>query len=206
MTNKSRASTNLLPIFIIVGLIIVAGFLLTKDDFDPPWKSSNNVKAVHLQNFPREVPTLEQVDKVRKVVDSQEELDALLKKIDPTGSTKVNEKVNFDKEILIVATSETVKTDGYELKIRKIYNIKEKDEFQALIKLTKPGKTCEVQQVSNVVMDIVKIKKTDKNIDFKKEEGTEECGDIEPQKDEESTPSEGESTDGGTTTEQEVEQ
>jgi hypothetical protein len=190
MTNKSRASTNLLPIFIIVALIIAAGFLLTKDDFKAPWQKSDKIKAQHLQNFPREVPTLEQLEKLRVVIKTQKELDDFLMQIDPTGSTKVNDKVNFDKEIVIAATSPTLLTDGYKLKIQKIYNDEENMELRAIVMYEKPGDTCDVQQVSNVVVDMVKVKKTDMEITFDKEEREVECGDKEPEQDEESTPSE----------------
>lgn len=190
MTNKSRASTNLLPIFIIVALIIAAGFLLTKDDFEAPWQKSNKIKAQHLENFPREVPTLEQLDKLRVVIKSQQELDDFLMQIDPTGSTKVSDNVNFEKEFLIAATSPTLTTDGYKLKIQKIYNDEEKMELKVVVSYEKPGETCDVQQVSNVVVDMVKVKQTDMEINFEKEEKEVECGDKEPEPDEESTPSE----------------
>ncbi len=190
MTNKSTASTNLLPIFIIVALIIAAGFLLTKDDFKAPWQKSDKIKAEHLTNFPREVPTLEQLEKERLVLKSQQELDSFLMKVDPTGSTKVSDKINFEKEWVLVATSPTLLTDGHKLKIQKIYDDTEKLEIRAVVIYEKPGDTCDVQQVSNVVVDMVKIKQTEMKIDFDKEEKEVECGDKEPEADEESTPSE----------------
>jgi hypothetical protein len=194
MTNKSKASTNLLPIFIIIALIVAAGFLLTKDDIKAPWQKSDKVRAEHLTNFPREVPTLEQLEKERLVLKSQQELDSFLMKVDPTGSTKVSDKIDFNKEWVIVATSPTLTTDGYKLKIQKIYDDTEKQELRAVVIYEKPGETCEVQEVSNIVVDMVKIKQTTVKIDFDKEEKEVECGDKEPEP-EESTPSETDGSD-----------
>ncbi len=197
-SKSANSSANFLPIVAIVVLILAAGFLLTKDDLDLPWQKSNKIKAQHLVNFPREVPTLQELEKMRVVVKSQKELDDLLKKIDPTGSTRVTENINFDRDYVLVATTETLDRDGTEMKINKIYIEKEGERLKAMILLKNPGDTCETQEVSNIVIDMVKIKKTDLEITFDREQQTVECGDIEPKKDEttnsEETTKDGEKT------------
>ena len=76
---KSKASTaNFLPIIAIAILIAAAGFLLTMDDLELPWMPSDKVTATHLVNFPREVPTLQELEKDRKVLKSQDELENYL--------------------------------------------------------------------------------------------------------------------------------
>lgn len=188
---KSKASTaNFLPIIAIAILIAAAGFLLTKDDLELPWMPSDKVSATHLINFPREVPTLQELEKDRKVLKSQDELNNYLKTIDPTGSTRVDEDIDFNRYFVVAANTETLTEDGYKMKIRRIYEDKEENELKVMILLTEPGDTCETQEVTNVVVDMVKVKKTDMNFSFGREKQTKECGDIEPESEEkESTPS-----------------
>ncbi len=188
---KSKASTaNFLPIIAIAILIAAAGFLLTKDDLELPWMPSDKVTATHLVNFPREVPTLQELEKDRKVLKSQDELNNYLKTIDPTGSTRVEEDIDFNRYFVVAANTETLIEDGYKMKIRRIYEDKEENELKVMILLTEPGDTCETQEVTNVVVDMVKVKKTDMNFSFGREKQTKECGDKEPDsKEKESTPS-----------------
>lgn len=188
---KSKASTaNFLPIIAIAILIAAAGFLLTKDDLELPWMPSDKVTATHLANFPREVPTLQELEKDRKVLKSQDELNNYLKTIDPTGSTRVEEDIDFNRYFVVAANTETLTEDGYKMKIRRIYEDKEENELKVMILLTEPGDTCETQEVTNVVVDMVKVKKTDMNFSFGREKQTKECGDKEPDSEEkESTPS-----------------
>jgi hypothetical protein len=188
---KSKASTaNFLPIIAIAILIAAAGFLLTKDDLDLPWMPSNKVSATHLVNFPREVPTLQELVKDRKVLKSQDELNNYLKTIDPTGSTRVEENIDFNRYYVVAVNTETLIEDGYKMKIRRIYEDKDENELKVMILLTEPGDTCETQDVTNVVVDMVKVKKTDMKFSFGREKQTKECGDKEADsEDKESTPS-----------------
>lgn len=190
---KSKASTaNFLPIIAIAILIAAAGFLLTMDDLELPWMPSDKVTATHLVNFPREVPTLQELEKDRKVLKSQDELENYLKTIDPTGSTRVEEDIDFNRYFVVAANTETLTEDGYKMKIRRIYEDKEENELKVMILLTEPGDTCETQEVTNVVVDMVKVRKTDMNFSFGREKQTKECGDKEPESEsenKESTPS-----------------
>ena len=181
MTKSKASKANFLPIIAIAILIAAAGFLLTQDDFELPWKPSNKVTATHLINFPREVPTLQQIKKDRKVLKSQKELDTYLKTIDPTGSTRIDEEIDFNRYFVVAANTETLTRDGYKMKIRRIYEDKEENELKVMMLLTEPGDTCETQEVTNVVVDMVKVKKTEMNFSFGREKQTQECGDKEPE-------------------------
>ena len=190
MTKSKTSTANFLPIIAIVILITAAGFLLTKEDIDLPWKPSNKVTATHLVNFPREVPTLQELKKDRKVLKSQDELNNYLKTIDPTGSTRIEEEIDFNRYFVVAANTETLTRDGYKMKIRRIYQDKEANELKVMLLLTEPGETCETQEVTNVVVDMVKVRKTDMKFSFGREKQIKECGDKEPDSEnKESTPS-----------------
>lgn len=169
-------SMSLLPILLIVGLIIGAGFLLIQGDIQIPWlKKDNTLEIRRLEGFPTTVYTNEIVDKKRLVIKSQEELETFFKEVDTSGNIALAEKIDFDKEYLLAVSSKTVNTKGFDMKIKKIYVDEKNQSLLVSIKQAKPGETCTYDQDPNVPVDIVAIDKTDKSIEFELIKETEEC-------------------------------
>lgn len=164
---------SLLPIVILVLLILGAGYFLTEGEFKLP--SSDEFSARSVEGFPTTVLTTNVLDKQREIISSQEELDAFLARIDSAGQIKVNDSINFNKEVVLAVTTETLDTDGYKLKVDKLYNDTDDNKIVVKLLLTEPGETCEVESATNVAVDLVAIKKTDKQIDFERFKRTKEC-------------------------------
>lgn len=174
--NKNFSLTlyiSFLPIVILVLLILGAGYFLTEGEFKLP--SSNEFSARSIEGFPTTVLTTNVLDKQREIITSQEQLDAFLAKIDSAGQIKVNDNINFNREYVIAVSSETLESDGYKLKVDKIYNDTDDDKIVVKLLLTEPGETCELEQATNVAVDLVAVKKTDRVIDFERFKRTKEC-------------------------------
>lgn len=167
---------SLLPILLIVGLIIGAGFLLVQGEVQLPWlKKDNTLEIRRLEGYPTVVYTNDIEDKQRIVIKSQEELEAFLKSVDKTGNLALGEKIDFNKEYLLAVASKTVNTKGFDMKIKKIY-INEKDNSLLVsVRQAKPGETCTYDPDPNVPVDLVAIDKTDKSIEFELIKEVEEC-------------------------------
>ncbi len=170
-TNEKGAFTlysSFLPILLLLGIIIGAGYFLLSGEFDFPTLGGNKTEVRRLTGYPTIVYTTDQVDKQRLVIKSQEELNTFLNTIDPTGLLVLNEEINFDKEYLIAATTETRPTDGYKLKIKRLYEDTEDQSLLVSLEETRPEESCAVLEDSNIPVDIVAIKKTDMAIDFER--------------------------------------
>lgn len=179
MNNKSSKTLyiSFLPILILVGVIVGAGYFLTEGELKLPG-DSDKLNVRRLENYPREVLTTKVLDKQRLVIDNQKDLDTFLASIDSSNKPlEIVEKINFDKELVLVSSTSTQETDGYKMKIDKIYIDEEANSLLASIELTEPGDSCidELEQATNVWVDIVTIKKTDKEIEFERLKNVVEC-------------------------------
>jgi hypothetical protein len=61
------------------------------------------------------------------------------------------------------------------VRIKKIYEDKEKGTILVSLRETEAGDTCEVEMDPNVAVDIVAISKTETPIDFERVKQVEEC-------------------------------
>lgn len=172
------AGAGALPLLIILGLIIGAGYLLIGSDMELPFlKDRRNVEVRRLDGYPRTVSVDQEIDRKQQLIKSEDELIDFLASIDKTNLLTVDEKINFDKEYLIGVTSKTMDKGGNEFKIKKVYVDKEKDELLVSSRLSKPGDDCLVTQELNMLVDIVAISKTDKEVEFETLVETYTCSD-----------------------------
>jgi hypothetical protein len=156
-----------LPLIIILGLIAGAGYFLLQGDLSLSFlKPKNNVEVRRLDDYPITVDTEQDIRKIQMGIKSEEELIDFLASIDKSNALTVNEKIDFDKEYLIGVTSKTLKKDTYEFKIKKVYIDKEKGELLVSARLKKPGDDCVTTEGMNMIVDIVAISKTDKEVQF----------------------------------------
>lgn len=179
MNNKTSKTLyiSFLPILILLGVIVGAGYFLTEGELKLPG-SSDKLNVRRLENYPREVLTTKILDKQRLVIDNQKDLDTFLSSIDSSNKPlEINENINFDKEVVLVSATSTQETDGYKMKIDKIFVDEVANSLLASIELTEPGDSCaeKVEKATNVWVDIVTIKKTDKEIEFERVKKIVEC-------------------------------
>jgi hypothetical protein len=173
----SRKSYDLymsaLPIVIIVAVILGAGFLMTRDDIKLPFLSANNrIEVRRIEGFPTIWDTQKDLEKQRLVIKSQEELDTFLKYTE----LEFGEKIDFNKEYLLVASTKTLGENGHKIKIDRVY--KDTDDYSLLVKVEefKPGELCVTDPWPNIAVDIAAISKTDKKIEFERIKKTDdEC-------------------------------
>lgn len=176
MTNNQKANLriSLIPLVVIIGLILGAGYLLLAGDIKLP-KFNNGPQFRRVDGFPTVIYTDKIIEKQRLVIKSEEELTNFLNAIDPTGLLEVRETINFNKEYLVAATTETEQETNHMVRIKKIYEDKEKGTILVSLRETEAGDTCEVEMDPNVAVDIVAISKTETPIDFERVKQVEEC-------------------------------
>lgn len=167
-----------LPVLIVLGLILGAGYFLLRGEINLPFnETSNTVEVRRLEGFPVNVSLPGELGKIQTVLKSEKELIAFLAAIDKSNNLSVNEKINFDKEYLIGVSSKTFNTDGHDFKIRKVYIDVEKDMLLVSSRTVKPDDDCNVTKGLNTVVDIVAVSKTDKDFDFENLIETQTCSD-----------------------------
>jgi hypothetical protein len=166
---------SFIPIVLIILIIVGAGYFLLKGEFQMPKLGKDMAEVRRIEGFPTVAYTNGQLDKQRVVIKSTEELNEFLDMVDSTGQLIVLENINFEKEFLIGAATETNETSGYEMKIKKLIADKERKLLTVSLQETRPGDTCEVDIQNNVAVDIVAISKTDWEINFERVTKTDEC-------------------------------
>lgn len=165
---------SLIPLFIIILLIVGAGYFLMKGEIKLP-KFLRGPQLHRVQGFPTVVYTQNIIEKQRKVIKSQQELDEFLKYVDSSGLLTVNEKINFDKDFVIAVSSETEEFTDNSIKIKKVYEDKKAQSLLISVRETVPGESCQPEVDKNVSVDIVTIDKTDWTIEFERIKEIQEC-------------------------------
>lgn len=173
MTNKTSKKVNLLPLFILIGIAVAIYFVFLSDNEAFQFNRSPQVKR--LNGFPAVAYTEKELEKQRRIITNEEELAEFLNYVDDSGYLIVREDINFDKEILLGVSTSTESTTGHEIKIRKLYEDKDKNELLVSIRETEPGETCEVEQTKNVSVDLVAVDMTGMQIEFERVKQVEEC-------------------------------
>jgi len=167
---KSKSSMNLVPVILIFVLILGAGYLLLKDTLKLPWfRDDNTVEITRLDGFPRAWDTQKDIKKTRRVIKSEQELKDFFAYADMTDNVSLNailSKVNFDKEFLLGVASDTQEDTEGLLRIKRVEINKAKKKLSVNIIQYKPDTTCVPEVKSNVLVDIVKISKSDNQIVF----------------------------------------
>lgn len=167
---KSKSSMNLVPVILIFVLILGAGYLLLKDALKLPWfRNDNTVEITRLEGFPRAWETQKTIEKARRVIKSEQELKGFFAYADITDDASLNailSKVNFDKEFLLGVTSDTQEETEGLIRIKRVEVDKAKKKLDVRIIQYKPDTTCVPEIKSNILVDIVKISKSDNEISF----------------------------------------
>ncbi len=173
--NHIRLYVSLLPLVIIVILILGAGYMLLEEDLKLPDFLNGEPKIKRLEGFPTSLVVTEDREKIRKIITNDQELNEFLNDVDPSGLLKVNEKINFDRKLLIGVATKTLDEVDHKFKIKKVYKDKEKKEFLISALEEVPGETCDPDKDKNIWIDLVEIDKTDWKIDFELVKKVVEC-------------------------------
>lgn len=175
MQNKKNKKNLLIPLVIIVGLIAVLGVILWKENILDLFKPYPYA-LTRIDNFPAVVETTNKVtDKKRLVVSSQEEFDKVINELLSDKSKVKIPSVDFTKNRVIIASTETNETTGYSVKISSVIKDEQNKKLNSIITFTKPGETCINEEKTNVAIDLVTIEKNDFEVTFDRETKTKEC-------------------------------
>jgi len=171
---KKGKSNLLIPVAVIVVLIAVLGVVLMKENLLDIFDSSKNA-LTRIEGYPKIVKSSKAAERERVVVKSKQEFDELVSKITDNPSELKFPDVNFDKENLLVVTTQKNDTTGYTIKIKSARKNEAENKLEVLIQLNKPGESCVNSEETNIAVDVVKIAKDSGEISFEKEEKTVEC-------------------------------
>jgi len=176
MTDKKKIYISLFPLFIIILLIIGAGYFLLADEIKLP-DFNKGPKIRRIEGFPTNVLVAQdqKADKQREVLENEQELDEFLNSVDKSGFLTMREKLDFNKEILVAVASEVESLDGHRIKIRKVYEDKANKALLVSIIEEFPGENCVADVNTHIGVDIVAINKTDWTIDFERVKEVAEC-------------------------------
>ena len=155
----------------IAAVLLYIFFLKDKNVFNIDKKP----EVRRLTGFPTNIYTEKVFEKKREVIKSSEELAKFLNSIDDTGALILKDPVDFDKEFLLGVSSKNYEETGHEVRIKKLYEDKEKNILLVSVKEIEPGETCEIEPSRYISIDIVAISKTEKVIDFERVKETQEC-------------------------------
>ena len=174
MNKEAQIKMSLIPLVLIMAVILGAGYFLVQGDIKLP-SFDNKPEINRLEGFPTIIYTEEDLEKERLVIRTQDELVQFLNRIDKTGLTELRAPINFDKEFLLGASSESELPVGHTLKIKKVY-IDEADNILTVeIEETFPGEGCEIEEDKHIAVDLVSISKTESEIKFDRVKKTEIC-------------------------------
>ncbi|MFA6982183.1 MAG: hypothetical protein WC243_04140 [Patescibacteria group bacterium] len=164
--SKKQQAGNALPIIIILGLIIGAGYFLIGEDIRLPKFLNGEPKFDRVEGFPKTVYVTKEMEKRREVITSEEELNKFLNEVDENNQIDFKGKINFDRKMLIAVASAYSQTDGNKFKIRRAYKDDEKKTLLIALESQELGELCEKKVDPNIIVDFATIDKTDWKIDF----------------------------------------
>lgn len=173
---KAHLNVSLVPLIVIIGLILGAGFLLLKDEINLP-KFNKGPTMRRIEGFSSLVYVDDdfEIERRKKVIRSREELNEFLNAIDKSGLLEVKENIDFDKEFIIAVNSKVHEETGHRTKIGKIYEDVTENRLLVLVEEKESGDTCEKDPDRNVTLDIVAVSNTDLRISFDRVKKVEEC-------------------------------
>jgi hypothetical protein len=76
---------------------------------------------------------------------------------------------------LLGVSTDVNQTEGYSLKVRKLYEDKDKNKLLVSLREEEPGDSCAVEVNPNVAVDLVAISKTGRIIEFERIKEIYEC-------------------------------
>lgn len=170
MNNKVK---QLILVFaLIVGLGAIYFFFLKDSKF---LKIDKSPEVRRINGFPTTVYTQKDLEKIRTVIKTKEELTNFLNSVDESGYLIMREEIDFNKEMLLAATTSSAENEGQEIKIKKLYEDKDANKLLVSVRETEPGETCEKILNKNVSVDLVAISNTTREIEFERVKEIKEC-------------------------------
>jgi hypothetical protein len=162
---------NIVPLILIFVLILAAGYLLLKDTLKLPWfRDDSTIEITRMEGFPRAWLTEKEVAKVRRVIENEAELQEFFEYADMTSDqtalSSVLAEVDFNKELVIGVTSDTQEETEGLLRVKRVEIDKEEKNLNVQLIQYKPDETCVPEIKKNVLVDIIKIERSDNEIDF----------------------------------------
>jgi len=173
MNKESNKKINLIPLFILIGLIITIYFAFLSDS--ALFQLDKRLEVRRLNGFPTTAYAEKQLDKQRLVITSEEELIRFLNYVDESGYLLVREDIDFNKEMLLGISTDVNDTEGHTIKIRKLYKDKDSNTLLVSVRETAPGSSCEVIHNNNVAVDLVAIDITGMKVKFERVKEVKEC-------------------------------
>ena len=180
---KASLRISILPIVVLISLVLGVGYFLLKGELKLP-KFNKGPTFQKIEGFPTVIYLDEDIEKERKVITSEQELNEFLNKIDKTGLLTVKEKIDFDKKIVLAVSTDTHEETGRKIKIKKISEDKEKKKMLVEFEETVPEKDCNMEKDKNIAVDMVILSKTNYRINFEKITKVIMCDDTEIENDE----------------------
>lgn len=177
---RSKSSMNLVPVILIFVLILGAGYLLLKDTLKLPWfRNDNTIEITRMEGFPRAWVSEKEIEKVRRVIENKAELQEFFDYADMTSDQAsldaVLAQVDFDKELVLGVTSDTKEETESLIRVKRVEIDKVKKKLTVQIIQYKPDSTCVPEIKKNILVDIVKIDRSDNEIDFDVIQQTRSC-------------------------------
>ena len=123
-----------------------------------------------MEGFPRSWVSEKEVEKVRRVIENKAELQEFFDYADMTSDqTSLNAvlaQVDFDKELILGVTSDTQEETEGMIRVKRVEIDKIEKRLMVQIIQSKPDSTCVPEIKKNILIDIVKIDRSDNQIEF----------------------------------------
>lgn len=166
-----KSSMNIVPVVLIFVLILGAGYLLLKDTLKLPWfRADKTIEITRMEGFPRAWLTDKEVNKVRRVIENEAELQEFFEYADMTSDQvaldSVLAQVDFDKELVLGVTSDSQEETEGLLRVKRVEIDQEDKSLNVQLIQFEPDETCVPEIKRNVLVDIVKIERSDNEIGF----------------------------------------
>ncbi len=171
--SKKKQKINLIPLFILIGLIIVIYFVFLSDS--EIFQLDKNLEVTRLNGFPAVAYTQKELDKQRLVITTEEELANFLNYVDESGYLIVREDVDFNKEMLLGVSTSVNEFEGHTIKIRKLYKDRDSNTLIVSLRETESGAYCELIPNDNVAIDLVSIDITGMKVEFERVKEVKDC-------------------------------
>jgi hypothetical protein len=170
---NKKPKINLIPLFILIGILVAIYFVFLSDL--NLFKINREPEVRRINGFPTVAYTDKPLEKKREIITNEQELADFLNYVDESGYLIVREDIDFNKEYLLGVSTDTNQTEGYSLKVRKIYQDKGNNKLVVSLREEDPGDNCQYETNPNVAVDLVAISKTTKKIDFERIKEVVEC-------------------------------
>ncbi len=164
---------TIIPIFVLVVALGAVYFFFLKDSNFLKIDKSPEVRRIN--GFPTTVYTQKEMEKIREIITTEEELTNFLNTVDESGYLIMREKIDFNKEMVLAVTTSTNEFEGHEIKIKKLYEDKDANKLLVSVREAEPGETCEKIMNKNVALDLVAISTTAREIEFERVKEITEC-------------------------------